>query len=410
MKITIGIALALWPASVIYAALELVLLIALVGVMFSPLVALIIYRLAHVNICYTMVPQGEFIVVMHADKVHKYIGNVNDHWIDPETGKVTKGVTPSSVKMPGHLWGIYWLGFWPYASRYTYRFPRAKYVKKAGEETEYAIIGKDDTADSVFWQASYGIEVTSAETRDGVPITLQFVITTQTVHVGIALFANKSPGWLERVTAAVKAEIRDFVGNMELAKINEIKAENGSADGKSDLQKEIELLNMSTQGNPGLEETAGQKIIAINFLGYSIDTTGLNPAQEASLARYYAQRKADATVVAAQGSLDASRLKAEETKVTGEADARVITVKGNAEAGVIAAKGAAEAEVQQLLSDAVKHNPQAVGLAIAASIGKLTGLKSGVFGSNVMPTIDVDASTDEKEKPTQEGRRKGGTS
>jgi len=353
--------------------MEILILIVLAVVMFAVPVALAIYRLAHIDICFTMVPQGEIIVVMKADKVKRYIGNVTGHWVNPETGEVTEGSAPASLKMPREIWGIYWLGFWPFASRYTYNFPRAKYIKKPGDAIDYAIIGKDDVADSVFWQASYGIEVRMAETIEGVPITAQFVITTKTVHAGIALFANKSPGWLERVTAAVKAEIRDFIGNEKLADINKMKVETGDADGKSKLQQEIDLLNESIRGNPGLIETTGQKIIAINFLGYDIEKTGLNKAQEASLAKYYADREAD----------------------------RVIT-----EAEVEAKKTVVEAEAAstKLMSDAVSGNQHAGTMALASAIKAQPHLNTLILGHSVMPTVSTEAPAG---APKKEERKEG---
>jgi hypothetical protein len=384
--------------------MEILILIVLAVVMFAVPIALAIYRLAHIDICFTMVPQGEIIVVMKADKVKRYIGNIIDHWVNPETGEVTKGSAPASLKMPREIWGIYWLGFWPFASRYTYKFPRAKYIKEPGKSVNYVIVGKEDKADSVFWQASYGIEVKMAETIEGVPITAQLVITTETVHVGIALFANKSPGWLERVTAAVKAQSRDFIGNEKLADINKMKVETGDADGKSKLQQEIDLLNESIRGNPGLIETTGQKIKAVNFLGYDIEKIGLNKAQEASIAQYYADRDADKVRTEARVEAEKTVIVADAELKASERKAQQIELLGKAEATAIRAKGTAEAETTKLMSDAVSGNQHAGTMALANAIKVQPHLNTLILGHSVMPTVSTEAPAG---APKKEERKEG---
>jgi hypothetical protein len=360
--------------------------------------ALIAYELAHVDIYFTMVPQGEIVAIMEGDQLSHFIGNIDQHWVDPKTGVVTEGIAPESVKQPWNFKGIYWMGFWPFARRYTYMFARNKYKKTEGAGTGYEIKGAEDEANSIFWRAQFGIVMTDAETEDGIPITASFVITTETINAQMSLFGNKSTGWLGRVMAATEADLRDFIAKRGLKVISEMQAETGGSgpgQARSDLQTQIELLNRSESGNPGLIETAGQEIKAINFLEYSVSDT-LNETQKAVLARYFADRNAEKIQRDAEAAAEVLRIQENGRLAVAEVIAKTTVTIATAEAEAELVKLTARAKGAKLLSEATSSNPHAGTQAIADAIAVKNNLSTLILGQGVMPTVAVDAPKPEK--------------
>lgn len=329
------------------------------------IIALFLYLLASFDIFLGMVPEGEIIAVMVSDKVKFYIGNISGFWVHPETGILTAGEVPATEKenMPWNIFGlgIFWLGIWPFAERYSYPFPHDKYRKKENN-AGYEIVSKDDIADSVYFRASYPITI-EAITKDFVPIVMQILLTTETTDVDQALFKVKSPGWLAAVTAAVKAATRDFIGGKELQKINELKAEaDGPGSGKTEFQIAIDVLNDPKTGNPSLSDSFGQKIVTVNFIDYKITNTPAGPHQKA-VARYEAAMDAEAAVFKAK---------------------KVVTEKEAEAQGIRLVKGA-EADMAAKMRDAVKDNPHAGELALADAIRYQEKATTLILNSAVTP-------------------------
>jgi hypothetical protein len=333
---------------------------------------LALYLLAELDVFLGMVPEGEIIAVMVSDKVKFYIGNIKGFWVNPETGEVSPDskIIPPEIEsqIPVNILGlgIFWLGVWPFAERYTYEFPRNKYVKKEGS-TDYTIEAREDRADSVYFRASYPV-VIEADTIEYVPLKLYLLVTTETVNVDQALFKVKSPGWLTALTAAVKATGRDFVGNSTLKAINQLKAEvGGSGTGRSEFQKAIFLLNDNSTGNNSLEVALGQKIISVNFIDYDFSEAKTDP-QKAAMKKFDLAMDADAAV-------EAKRKK--DTETDGEEN-RIRKI------------GAANAASAQLMTEAVRGNPHAGVIAMAEAIGQQKNLTTLIIGeSPVMPTKSI---------------------
>ncbi len=373
--------------------LNIILILVLIGLTALTAIGMAIYYFAHKDIMFTMVPQGEIVVIMHGDRVARFIGNITGYWVHPKTGIVTEGNAPTSISLPGNIYGIYWIGLWPFASRYKYMFPRTKYSKGTDGATDYTIHGKNDRADSIFWQASFGITVRGAETEEGIPITADFVITTRTVDANKSLFGNKSPGWLANANGSVTAEIRDIFGTSKLNEIIQMEAEVGTDEPKKDeggentpkvhvrsrLQKGIALLNDSDRGNPGIKSTLGQEIVSVNFLGFSIDPTDkMSDTQKASLTKYYADRDKEKVETAAEAKSKEMRILADAKLYEAQKEAEAIKVKGNA-----------EAQAAKQMADATKENPHA-GLQ---SLGNSKSIHTVVIGTPAMPAFGISPGT-----------------
>lgn len=370
-------------------------------------ICLICYILADSNIFFTRVPEGEFIVVTFSEKVVKYIGNVDGYWINPETGEVfNETETPKPDNLPKDVLGsgIYPLGFWPFAERYSYEFHWNKWTKPinpatGGEEKEYAIVPRSEIVDSVYFRAQYPVQVSGCETSEGVPLTMTVLVTVEITHVGTALFKIKTPGWLSALTGQIAAVLRDWNGRHRVIDITNLQAEIPGNGDKSEFQRSFLTLNDSKVGNPSIVETLGVRIVAISFKSYSIDTV-VNDLQRASIEAYNAARTADAKVIKAQGDNAAQDAVSEQrrktvnddayevaTKAEAKRTASVLEARGRAEAARL--EGAATAEAAKLLADAVMNNPHAGTIAIAQAIERQQKATTLILGSSVMPTVQV---------------------
>lgn len=343
------------------------------------------YILASCNILFTRVPAGEIIVVTVSEKAKRFIGNIEGFWVNPQTGEVfdeRDGNHPRPKDLPKDFFGtgIYWLGIWPLYERYHYEFHWNKYAKKkdsSGKDLEeYEIVPKHGIVDSIYFRASYPIRVIKSETIENVPLTLSFLITTETVNAEVSLFKAKSPGWLASLTASVTAVLRDFNGKSKTEDMVRLQAElpNPGTTDKTELQKLIELLNESSVGNPSVIQQFGQKIVSINFLDLKIEEPETE-VQRQAIANYNASRQAEALITAEKGKADAA-----------EQTARGTITKAKAEAEAIAMVGEAKAKAAKQLAEAVSNNPHASAIAIAEAIREQQHATTLIIGQGVLPT------------------------
>jgi len=360
-----------------------ILVLVIIVIMVANL-ALLIHVLAEYNVFFTKVPEGEIITITHSGKVHRFIGNIKGFWVNPETGEVFEEKTPpTTVKLPSDLFGtgIYWLGFWPFAERYEYMFHWNKYAKRkdGGKETsEYELIPREEVVSSIYFRAAYAVRISGGETKENVPVTLDLLITTETVNVNTALFKVKSPGWIAALTGAATAVGRDFIGNKTVNQLVRLKSEipksSVSGKNKTDLQIVFDELNKSDLGNPGIIEQFGEKITAVNFLGITIDQAQTE-THKIAISKYNAERIAEAKIVEEKGKADAAIETAKGTRVTADAEAYKIEKEGTA-----------IADAATKLAKAVSSNPHASAIAIAEAIKNQTAATTLVLGPGVVPT------------------------
>lgn len=375
-----------------------ILLIIAIVVMSIPTTVLACYFMSAHNIFFTRVPAGEIIVVMYSEKVSRFIGNIDGFWVHPETGAVYDEKTnPVNVTLPKDFFGtgIYWLGVWPLAERYSYEFHWNKWTKEKDEKTgkensEYSIVSRSGIVDSLYFRAQYPVQASGCETSEGVPLTMTILITTETVNADISLFKIKSPGWLSALSGQAMAVIRDWNGKRKVTDITVLQAEvPEKTDGKrSSFQELFFTLNKSDVGNPGIEEMYGQKIVAVSFVSYSIDKP-TNDLQSASIKKYQAEREKEATILAAKAKNAAATEEAKAIKKTADATAYTTVATGTAEAKVTVLKGDAEAGAAKKMTAAVRGNPHAGTIALARAIEKQQHATTVVIGQGLLPTKNI---------------------
>lgn len=393
-----------------------------IGVLMA--VALTVYALATMKLFFGKVPEGEIVAVMHGDTFHRFIGNIKNHWVDQWTGEVwrtkrledgfddisltgEKGPKGSSLRikppppdLPVGFYGIYWIGWPPFASIYEYRFKWNIFTKMGkdgmakkvdphedvGGDTNYSFEPHDKIVDSLYFQGAYGFISNGAETNDRVPIDIKSNVMLRVVNAYTALFGVKS-GWLENVTSRVQGSNRDFSGSYPLEKLNSLKHEGGdrhAGKGKavkknmrSTYVEEIMSIN-DDQGNESIRRNLGVEVVIASFISYDITEGAIKEALEkSSTAEFTANQAAKSTTIAADA-------KAKAVKTVGEAENAILEKR----AGIL--KGAPQLQSVMVAEEARKGTE-----AIADAIRNQQKATTLILNSPAMPTINV-GGKDEK--------------
>jgi len=335
-----------------FIALLVALLLLLMGAF------LILPWLAEENILFTTVKEGTIKTVMHGKSVHKFLMSftgyhLNDKtngWYDPNPDVGDWAV----VLHPGHQdseyddrsWlpkylGLYWVG-WPWrANVFVYRFE--------WNETETNILtGKEkvrsrsELTDFIFVSDfTYAVVTDAAETKEGLPTDELTLVTIAIRNPYRALFSGED--WMRRITAAINRHVRDFVGNEEYSHLISTKI-----DPEDFAQPIIDLNDKlpDDKDGKGLTSRYGVVIRMADLQTIELSGEAKKEHQEASTAKYTADRKAEAVVIAA------------------EAEAKSIKMKGGAEADVIEVIGGKEAMALRARLEVIKEHGD-VGITLA---------------------------------------------
>lgn len=311
----------------------LYLLVALV-VLIPVVVFVVLPWLAEENILYTTVREGTVKAVMHGKSVHHFLMSfagyhLNDpskEWYDsslgdwavvPHAGEEDREYDDRSW-IPRYL-GLYWVG-WPWrASVYVYHFEwnETKTNTATGKEE---VRSRSEPSDHIFVSDfTYAVKTDAAETSEGLPTDELTLVTIAIRNPYRALFSGED--WMRRITAAINRHVREFVGNEKYEHLISTKVHPDS------FSVPIIELNVTA----GLTERYGVEIRTADLQTIELAGESKKEHQEASTAKYTADRKAEAVKVAAAAD-------AEATRVRGNAAADVIAITGDKEAEALRAR------------------------------------------------------------------------
>jgi hypothetical protein len=369
------------------------LLVFLTALAIPVALCLTVYLMSLKNIFFTQVPQGEIVTVMIGGDAEMFLANIQPHWIDKKTGLIWRahalndgfddidhnGNSGTRVKTrPGNIssgfHGIYWLGVWPFAKRYVYRFRWNKWEKKT-KSSEFDIQERDELVDSVYHMSAYAFPVKGAKDIDKIPVDSKIVTTTRVVNTSQLLFGVKN-GWFTDLDGKIESTVRDFIGSVTIDELTEVQHEEGQAPkpGAKAFIEKIRLLNSDSVGNKSILRTLGIEIVSSSFRSYEISDGPLKTGLQGATTKVF---------VAEQEALAFDKQTA--------ANVKRITDEGVATAG--AAKEYAAA---------LATNPHAIDLALASEARKgveamAAAIKDNkgtlVLGNGVLPTISLGKST-----------------
>lgn len=295
--------------------------------------------LAEENILFTTVKEGTIKTVMHGKSIHGFLMSfagyhLNDptkRWYDPSPdhapweviyhGEINDKKYDDRSSLLKYL-GLYWVG-WPWrASVFVYRFEwnETKTNLETGKEE---VRSRSELTDFIFVSDfTYAVLTDAAETFEGLPTDELTLVTVAIRNPYRALFSGED--WMRRVTSAINRHVREFAGKKKYEDLI-------SSVDKKEFSGPIIALNQDLPDDVleklphGLEKRYGVEIRTADLQTVELTGAAKKEHQEASTAKYTADRKAEARRIAA----DAEAYSAKEV---GKANAEVIEITGKKEA------------------------------------------------------------------------------
>jgi hypothetical protein len=352
------------------------------------------------GIFFSTIKEGQIKIVRRGGVVVRFFGRIKDHNLNEETGEITENTrldkkTGKIIKIadeqPKGFWekrfGVKWIGIYPWNTIYHYTFRWNKWSRLPGK-TEYEIIPREETVDSVYFRAPYALLLKDLESKDRLSITAEVVLTFKMVNVRTAMFLTND--WLANAIAEATAAIRDFFGarkyNDLVVMQNEIKSK--GKIGKKDISQfitAIKSLNTDAFGNDSLPKKFGPLIDDASLLSIEIGEPNGKLA-EATHEKYVAERKAEVVRVAAEA--EANRIRTIAT-----AEAVGIETVAVAEATKIRLVGKQTATALELSHKALGVDGEQIGMVkLSQSIGDAK-TQTVVLGGNASPILGLETKT-----------------
>lgn len=231
-------------------------------------------------------------------------------------GKVIPGEAPQSLLY--RLYGYEWIGWYPQCKplRWVFAWEKVKGTEVVSHEPE--------TVQYHYFTYLYGMKIAGVEDSDLIELTYDLGVQVETTDIVKTWFGTSSdPGdWIRKVRVGVFSRLRDFSGQEgrtfeTITKTMTSGATNGSGT-PTDLVDSIVAANKpyfaDGQMNPGLDDSVGQIIKAVNLLGLTPPPKYVEEQQKIKAAKQDAQAQANAneairSKARAEGEAEKERLK-----------------------------------------------------------------------------------------------------
>jgi hypothetical protein len=303
--------------------------VALIIISLHVIIKTILVNLAKKDQFLTSPDIGRIKAQLRSGRIIRYIGNLEglDRHLNEKTGEISYGKTWKHWWSEPLLWKIYGVRFIGLDSIRHYKINILK--KEIDPKTgEIKIETEEKDASSIHLQGSYYRLVSKIATLETPEVNILLSFTTETVHAGESL---KYVDWIKVVNRAIDSFTREFIAHVPLTEVNKIKAEIGTTSDItiSNFVTELKetLNNSKIGGNPSLEETVGQEIIAVNIEMIDfVDKT----VQEEAQAEEMAKRKMAARIAISEGEKTIALNEAAAKESLGGAENKIL--KGKLEA------------------------------------------------------------------------------
>lgn len=284
----------------------------------------------------TYVKEGEAKIVVVGESYVQTLLSLNGHVVGDDEYIIAANQEKGFLR---EWFGVYFMGINPYRKIHTYGLRWVAYQPKAdgsgGKEpvTKNAVaLSSTFVKDKVYYGKASGVE-----TKEGLPLTVEFLVTLKVVSPYKAIFLISN--WVEAAIDRTTQQVRVYIGTKGYRELVE-----------KETSKPIE-------GFSGyIAEALGEvfrKDYGIQFV--SCDILSIDPPEsyrEITTTAYTAEQNATAVTTKAK------------------ADATAIKAKGDAEAHVIKEKGLAEALSLEIRIEAAQKNPKASEILLTTEAAK----------------------------------------
>lgn len=359
----------------------------ILAIVLLPLAVMLgIYALATANIFFKFQKEGTASATVRGDSLNDIIASWRGRYINRQgfpgydASKPAHEVLPcdpDNPPPPYHsailnlltLWGIYYVGFFPFVQVHWRKFEWTESKVEDGVNIDWT---RKEVTNIIYLQRfTYRFTLRAAEENTNKPVDLHFSLTLECTNPRLALF--EIADWMAQLTVDAFDLARAFVGSRSF---EEIRSPRGTTitTASAEFSAWMQTLNTSlpTKG-VGAPDAYGIRITDADLIDIAL--TGSNAVELAKAT----QAKGIATALA---------------------EARVETAKGNAEAARIEGKG--QADAIKVVYDEIDRHP-ASGVAIRQAEAMERAAQKGatvIFGSgNATPLINI---------PTNQGQTSQG--
>lgn len=303
----------------------------------AALLAGTVYLLAQMKIFFTSPKEGTVEVVVSGDSDPRFILAFRNHHLDEE-GNVKPG--PGKKRWIDHsLFGIYWVGVYPFYKIYTYEFRWTEWTQPQ-DNTTYRPVGRDEETSFIYVKDfPYYAKITDARTRKGelIPVDMEFILTTRCSNPYQALFGTED--WLAQVMAATEAAARNYVadrGFYDLVSEKDKAPENSTVltpvgthtplvKEDDSLNATLILLNDLVSGKPGLMKSCGITIVRAEMLTIKMTPEAEKTIGSSATLQFVTEEATKATITKAKGKAEAAVHEANAVKTAADAEAHRIS-------------------------------------------------------------------------------------
>lgn len=261
--------------------IEIVAFVVVVGVLF-PFLA---YALGKMDMYFTLLKSGDIKFIMRGETLHKTICDIRGFEL------VNGKLEPTTEKQPHPWFGLYWIGFSPFAS--IHRFPISKERENPSGKTPEEWIERDPEekrVSSLRFTFPRPYVLMNVELSDRIAVNVLVVAKFEVVNPYIPVFLFKGK-FFENAGAILRASVIDILKRYDLDKF--IVAEKGEVAG---ILAEMKIPDGPF--NTELIRQVGLRLVGISIPQYDPSDKDVIAAMNAQT---IAKEKAKALVAEATG-------------------------------------------------------------------------------------------------------------
>lgn len=303
------------------------------------------WLLAQFDLFFTFVKEGEAKIVVAGESYVRTILSLKGYVVGDKGTIIPENQNHRQRKGIFVRWfGVYWIGIAPFRKVFGYELRWMTYEPlDDGSGKKEPVVKKKWLFSTFVKDKIYYGRIEGVETREGVPLKVEFLTTLKVTNPYKAIFLISN--WVEAVIDRTTQQARVYIGTKTYLEL---------------LQEETFEPSEGFSGHMAraLEQTI-RNAYGVEFV--SCDILSIDPGEgyrEATTKLYKAQREAETITT------------------TAEAQATATKVKGFAEATAIAAKGQAEATALNLRIEAFKKGPAASKALLTADVGRAQSVGS----------------------------------
>ncbi len=290
----------------------IVLLLLILGTLV--LVPFVAYELAKNDKFFTRLQSGDIKFVMRGDTLHKIIHDARGKTLITRTDGIEELQDgPDGRNFFNRRFGLYWIGFPPFASVHTFRIKKETENPSGENPDEWITPGPDDAVKSLRFTFPRPYVLKEVEMKDRLTVDLLVLATFEVVVPYMLVFLFKGR-FFEKASPILRAQVADKLNDMTLDDF--IPAPKGEMDGI------LKDMKNSPEFNAELYRQVGLKLTGISITQWDPSDAEIRAAIQAE---ELAKKQGEAKKAQAKANAEVTKTNAE---AQAEAEERLAKARG----------------------------------------------------------------------------------